>query len=52
MNLITPIIRFNAVRGNEFYFIGSAGTKNLKKNSEILQLKDENDPSFDYSDIV
>ncbi|MDP9042596.1 MAG: BamA/TamA family outer membrane protein, partial [Bacteroidota bacterium] len=43
--------RFNAVRGNEFYFIGSAGTKNLKKNSEILQLKDGNDPSFDYSKL-
>jgi hemolysin activation/secretion protein len=40
--------RFNAVRGNEIYFIGSAGTKRLKKNSQILQLKDENDPSFDY----
>ncbi len=23
--------RFNAVRGNEIYFIGSAGTKRLKK---------------------
>jgi outer membrane protein assembly factor BamA len=41
--------RFNAVRGNEVYFIGSAGTKRLKKNSEIIRLKDENDPSFDYS---
>jgi hemolysin activation/secretion protein len=43
--------RFNAVRGNEFYFIGSAGTKRLKKNSEIIRLKDENDPSFDYSTL-
>jgi outer membrane protein assembly factor BamA len=41
--------KFNAVRGNEIYFIGSAGTKRLKKNSEIIRLKDENDPSFDYS---
>jgi outer membrane protein assembly factor BamA len=41
--------KFNAVRGNEFYFIGSAGTKRLKKNSQIIRLKDENDPSFDYS---
>jgi outer membrane protein assembly factor BamA len=40
--------KFNAVRGNEFYFIGSAGTKRLKKNSQIIRLKDENDPSFDY----
>jgi hemolysin activation/secretion protein len=43
--------RFNAVRGNEIYFIGSAGTKRLKKNSEIIRLKDENDPSFDYSSL-
>ena len=43
--------KFNAVRGNEFYFIGSAGTKRLKKNSEILRLKDENDPSFDYGTL-
>jgi outer membrane protein assembly factor BamA len=43
--------RFNAIRGNELYFIGSAGTKRLKKNSEITKLKDENDPSFDYSTL-
>ena len=43
--------RFNAVRGNEFYFIGSAGTKRLKKNSQIIRLKDENDPSFDYGSL-
>ncbi|HEY4935107.1 MAG TPA: hypothetical protein VII44_00925 [Puia sp.] len=43
--------KFNAVRGNEIYFIGSAGTKRLKKNSEITKLKDENDPSFDYSTL-
>jgi outer membrane protein assembly factor BamA len=43
--------KFNAVRGNEIYFIGSAGTKRLKKNSEIIRLKDENDPSFDYGTL-
>ncbi len=43
--------RYNAVRGNEIYFIGSAGTKRLKKNAQILQLKDENDPSFDYGTL-
>jgi outer membrane protein assembly factor BamA len=43
--------KFNAVRGNEIYFIGSAGTKRLNKNSEITKLKDENDPSFDYSTL-
>jgi outer membrane protein assembly factor BamA len=43
--------RFNAIRGNELFFIGSAGTKRLKKNSQIIRLKDENDPSFDYSTL-
>ncbi len=43
--------RFNAIRGNEFYFIGSAGTKRLKKNSQIIRLIDENDPSFDYGSL-
>jgi outer membrane protein assembly factor BamA len=43
--------RYNAVRGNELYFIGSAGTKRLNKNSEITKLKDVNDPSFDYSTL-
>jgi outer membrane protein assembly factor BamA len=43
--------RYNAVRGNEIYFIGSAGTKHLKKNSQIIRLKDENDPSFDYGSL-
>jgi outer membrane protein assembly factor BamA len=43
--------RFNAVRGNELSFIGSVGTKRLKKNAEILRLKDENDPSFDYGTL-
>lgn len=43
--------KFNAVRGNEIYFIGSVGTKRLKQNSEITKLKDENDPSFDYSSL-
>jgi outer membrane protein assembly factor BamA len=43
--------KYNAIRGNEFYFIGSAGTKRLNKNAEIIRLKDENDPSFDYSTL-
>lgn len=43
--------RFNAIRGNEIYFIGSAGTKTLKKNSEITKLTDNNDPSFDFNTL-
>lgn len=43
--------RYNAIRGNEIYFIGSAGTKRLKKNSEITKLTDNNDPSFDFNSL-
>jgi outer membrane protein assembly factor BamA len=40
--------RLNPKKGNEFHVITSVGTKNLKKNSEILELKDPNDPAFDF----
>jgi hypothetical protein len=40
--------RFNPRKGNEVRIITSAGTKKLKKNSEVLDLKDPNDPSFDF----
>ncbi len=43
--------RYNAIRGNELYFIGSAGTKKLNRNSEITKLKDVNDTSFDFSTL-
>jgi outer membrane protein assembly factor BamA len=40
--------RFNPRKGNEVRVITSAGTKKLKKNSEVLDLKDPNDPSFNF----
>ena len=40
--------RFNPRKGNEFRVIGSVGTKKLKKNNEVLELKDPGDPSFDF----
>ncbi len=43
--------RYNAIRGNEIYFIGSAGTKRLNRNSEITKLKDPNDTTFDFSTL-
>ncbi len=43
--------RYNAIRGNELYFIGSAGTKRLNRNSEITKLKDVNDTTFDFSTL-
>jgi len=38
--------RFNPRRGNELSFLGSAGTKTVRENPQIAQLKDPNDSSF------
>jgi hypothetical protein len=43
--------RLNPVKGNEFRIITSVGTKNLKKNNDIVQLKDPNDPTFDFNKL-
>src|SRR5258705_573389 len=40
--------RFNPRSGYQFRLGGSAGTKKIKKNNEILELKDPIDPSFDF----
>lgn len=40
--------RLNPRKGNEWRIITSIGSKKLKKNNEILELKDPNDPSFDF----
>ncbi|MDP4261102.1 MAG: hypothetical protein Q8941_01110 [Bacteroidota bacterium] len=40
--------RLNPTTGNEFRVIVSAGTKKLKKNTQILDLKDPGDPAFDF----
>ncbi len=40
--------RRNPTRGNEFRIITSAGTKKLKKNNQVLELKDPGDPSYDF----
>lgn len=40
--------RFNPIRGNEIRIITSTGTKRIKKNNEILELKDPGDPGFDF----
>lgn len=41
--------RFNPRKGNEFIITGSAGTKTIRKNNSILQLKDPYDPNYDFS---
>ncbi|MBS1660933.1 MAG: BamA/TamA family outer membrane protein [Bacteroidetes bacterium] len=43
--------RFNPRRGNELQFLGSAGTKKVRENSQIVRLKDPNDTSFDYASL-
>lgn len=40
--------RLNPTTGNELRLIVSAGTKKLKKNSQVLELKDPGDPSYDF----
>jgi outer membrane protein assembly factor BamA len=43
--------RFNPRKGNELEFIGSAGTKTVKKNALISGLKDPNDSIFDFATL-
>jgi outer membrane protein assembly factor BamA len=43
--------RLNPKKGNEFRIVTSAGTKKLKKNNQVLELKDPGDPSFDFGTL-
>ena len=43
--------RLNPRKGNEIRIITSVGIKNLKRNNEIMDLKDPNDPSFDFGTL-
>lgn len=43
--------RFNPRKGNELHVVTTVGTKKLKKNNEILELKDPGDPSFDFGTL-
>jgi outer membrane translocation and assembly module TamA len=47
----TTNYRFNPVRGNEFLFTGSVGTKKIRKNNQIGKLVDPDDPEFDYGSL-
>ena len=40
--------RLNPKKGNEFHITTSIGTKKLKKNNTIVDLKDPNNPAFDF----
>jgi outer membrane protein assembly factor BamA len=43
--------RFNPRRGNEFDFVGSAGTKTVKQNTQITQLTDPTDSGFNFASL-
>ncbi len=49
--LNTTNYRLNPRTGNELHLIGSAGTKKIRKNSAVLELKDPSDPSFDFGTL-
>jgi hypothetical protein len=44
----TTNYRFNPQRGSELVITAAAGTKKLKKNNQVLELKDPFQPDFDY----
>lgn len=43
--------RFNPRKGNEFIVSTAGGTKNIKKNNQILELKDPSNPSFKFESL-
>ncbi len=43
--------RLNPREGNEFSITTSAGTKKIKKNNQVLELKDPNTPSFKFETL-
>jgi outer membrane protein assembly factor BamA len=43
--------RFNPRKGNEWLINITAGSKKVKKNPAILNMKDESDPGFDFNSL-
>jgi outer membrane protein assembly factor BamA len=43
--------RFNPRKGNELVISSTAGTKKIKKNNQIIDLKDPSDPSFNFESL-
>ncbi len=41
--------RFNPRKGNVFHIVTTVGTKKIKKNNQVLTLKDPNNPSYDFA---
>jgi outer membrane protein assembly factor BamA len=40
--------RRNPTKGNEFRIITSAGSKRIRKNNQVIELKDPGDPNYDF----
>lgn len=43
--------RFNPRKGNEFVISSTAGTKKIRKNNQILELKDPSDPDYNFEHL-
>ena len=43
--------RFNPQRGNELLLTGTIGTKNIKKNNQIVKLTDPSDSGFSFNTL-
>jgi len=43
--------RYNPRRGNELQFMGSAGTKKIRRNAQIVKLTDPSDPGFSFNSL-
>ena len=43
--------RYNPLRGNDVQFIGTVGTRKIKKNTTIEQLIDPNDSAFNFASL-
>ncbi|MEI6949470.1 BamA/TamA family outer membrane protein [Paraflavisolibacter sp. H34] len=43
--------RLNPQKGNELTLTASAGTKQVKKNNQVLELKDKEDPAFTFESL-
>jgi outer membrane protein assembly factor BamA len=50
-NFINTDYRFNPRKGNEFAISSSGGTKKIKKNNSITELKDPGNPSFKFEKL-
>jgi outer membrane protein assembly factor BamA len=50
-NLNTTNYIYNPVKGVELIFTSTAGNRKLKRNNQILELKDDNDPDFNFASL-